>query len=153
MLFRSAPSITTLPAEPATLDTTPTTVLGTVQSIGADPQTTLSTAFPSATNSQGIQDLATDEFWTYTVGVRTWAIGGWDSLPWNAGEFWKNVGTTPGPTMTTTSVVPVWNETLKADGRIRIGIDVSSLGYALNLQTQPSAMRLKIGLGVTSVLS
>jgi hypothetical protein len=131
--FPTAPGITELPPTPTITNTAPTSVIGTVATVGTNPQTTLNAAFPSATSGQGVQDLATDEFWKYN------------------GTSWVNVGTTPGPTMTVTSVVPVWNETVLAVGRTSTKLQVTSLPYALSLLTEV-AVTTQTALVVTKIL-
>lgn len=131
--FPTSPTISTLPTAPAVVDTSPTQVLGTVATVGANPQTTLNTAYPDAVAGDGVQDLSTDEFWTYN------------------GSTWENVGTNPGPTMTVTSTVPVWNETVKAEGRIRLLASVQSLAYPLNVLTEIPAYGVRLGVGVARI--
>lgn len=131
--FPMSPTITTLPAAPAVVDTTPTEVIGTVPTVGATPQTTLNTAFPAAVAGDGVQDTSTDEFWTYD------------------GSTWSNVGTNPGPTMTVTTTVPVWNETVKAEGRVRLFTEVESLGYALAVLTEVPAYGVKVRATATRI--
>jgi hypothetical protein len=115
--FPVAPGISTLPAAPTVTNTAPTAVIGTVASVGANPQTTLNAAFPAAVSGNGVQDLSTDQFWTYN------------------GSVWTNVGTTPGSTATVSAVVPVWNETALVTASSRSMLEVTSFAYALNLLT------------------
>lgn len=131
--FPTSPTITTLPTAPAVVDTTPTEVIGTVETVGTAPQTTLDAEFPDAVAGDGVQDLATDEFWTYD------------------GTTWSNVGTNPGPTMSVTTTVPVWNEVVKAEGRIRLKAEVVSLGYPLAVLTEIPVLRTKLSAGVTRI--
>jgi hypothetical protein len=131
--FPTAPGITTLPAEPTITDTSPSEVIGTVATVGTTPQTVLDAAFPNAVAGDGVQDLATDEFWVYD------------------GTTWENVGTNPGPTMTVTTTVPVWNEVVRAEGRIRLKAEVVSLGYPLEVLTEIPVLRTKLSAGVTRI--
>ena len=82
------------------------------------------------------------------------AVGG-------TGTFWFPVapGITALPTtpavvdgqMTVSSVVPVWNETVKTEGRLRVGLGVQSLGYPLTLLTTPNPIIVNVGLGVRKI--
>lgn len=125
--FPTSPTITTLPTAPAVVDTAPDQLIGTVATVGTAPQTTLDTAFPDAVAGDGVQDLTTDNFWVYN------------------GTTWSNVGTNPGPTMTVTTTVPVWNETVKAEGRVRLLASVQSLAYPLQVLTEvPLELRTRL---------
>lgn len=131
--FPTSPTITTLPTAPAVVDTSPSEVLGTVATVGTTPQTVLDAAFPDAVAGDGVQDTSTDEFWVYD------------------GTTWENVGTNPGPTMTVTTTVPVWNEVVRAEGRIRLKAEVVSLGYPLEVLTEIPVLRTKLSAGVTRI--
>jgi hypothetical protein len=83
-----------------------------------------------------------------------------DALFWGAvggtGTFWFPVapGITTLPTtpavvdgeMTVSSVVPVWNETVKVNASAVLGLNVTSLPYALELLTTVPAVSTKLGL-------
>ena len=93
-----------------------------------------------------------------------------DALFWGAvgttsatyGDFWFPVA--PGITtlpvapavvngqMTVTNVVPVWNETVKAEARLRVGLGVTSLSYPLTLLTEPDPIIVNIGLGIRKII-
>jgi len=130
--FPVAPGITTLPSTPPIVDTSPTEVIGSVLTVGATPQTFLNTTFPDAVDGDGVQDQTSGDFWVYD------------------GATWTNVGPTPGPTITTTSLVPSYNQTIIYNSRIRLVALVSKFDYALSLLTIVPAIRLRIAtkLGV-----
>lgn len=85
-----------------------------------------------------------------------------DALFWGAvggtGTFWFPVapGITTLPTtpavvngeMTVNAVVPVWNETVLAEARTRVGLTVESLPYALELLETPDPVTAYVGLTV-----
>ena len=83
------------------------------------------------------------------------AVGG-------TGTFWFPVapGITTLPTtpavedgqMTVSSVMPVWNETMKVNGRLRVGIEVKSLPYSLTLLTAPNPISTRITLEASPIL-
>jgi hypothetical protein len=128
--FPVAPGITTLPAAPAIIDTAPTTIIGTIATVGATPQTALNAAFPAAVSGNGVQDLTDDHFWKYN------------------GTTWVDVGPNPGPTMTVPAVLPVWQETVLLDARVRIGLEAQSFGFALQALTTVPAFGVKIGIAI-----
>jgi hypothetical protein len=108
-----APGISTFPALPAVVDTTPTEVIGTVASIGSTPQTQLDTAFPAAVAGDGVQDLSTEDYWVYD------------------GSSWSNEGPNPGPSASVAAVVPPWNELVPFDGVTRTTAVVVDYTYPL----------------------
>ena len=130
--FPVAPGISTLPAAPTVSNTAPTTVIGTVATVGVNPQTTLNAAFPAAVNGNGVQDLSTDQFWRYN------------------GSTWINVGLTPGPTATVSAVVPVWNETAVVTAATRSTVEITSFAYALSVLTN-AALSSRTQIVVTGI--
>jgi hypothetical protein len=125
--FPVAPGIVTLPSSPTVVDTSPTELIGTIETVGATPQTALDTAFPSAVSGDGVQDETSGNFWVYS------------------GSIWTDVGTAPGPTATPTAIVLPYNETAIYIGRLRLGITVTKFDYALELLTEVPAITLSIG--------
>lgn len=117
--FPTSPTVTTLPTAPAVVDTTPDQLLAPIATVGATPQTTLDAAYPGAVTGDGVQALDTDEFWVL-----------------QSNGTWLNAGTNPGPTMTVTTTVPLWNETVNAIARTRTALQVTSFNYALQLLTE-----------------
>ena len=115
--FPVAPGIVSLPSTPPAVDTSPDQVIGTIETVGTAPQTALNAAFPSAVDGDGVQDEATNNFWVYD------------------GALWNNVGTTPGPTIQVSTVVPPWNEIVKTDATVRTTLEVTSVNYALVVST------------------
>jgi hypothetical protein len=124
--FPVAPGITTLPTTPAVVDTSPTEVIGTVETVGATPQTALNAAFPTATSGDGVQDEATGDFWVYT------------------GSTWNDVGTAPGPTATATTTVLPYNETAVYAGILRVRLNVTKFEYSLSLLTVVPTFTLQV---------
>lgn len=116
--FPVSPGVVSLPETPATEDTSPDAVIGTVETVGSNPQTTLSTAFPDAIAGDGVQDETTDIFWVYD------------------GTTWENVGQNPGPTMAVTTVIPPWNELVSVDATTKTVLGVESFNYGMELLTE-----------------
>jgi hypothetical protein len=84
-------------------------------------------------DGDGVIDRATNDIWVYD------------------GATWNNVGPTPGPTITATTVIPPWNETLLAVARTRTKLSVNALAYALELLTEPDPIVTTTSLSVRSV--
>ena len=116
--FPTAPGIVSLPSSPAVVNTAPTQVIGSVETVGAAPQVVLDTTFPDAVTGDGVQDEVTGNFWTYS------------------GTTWNNVGTTPGPVTTATTVFLPYNETAIYSARIRLLNIVRKFSYSLELLTE-----------------
>lgn len=131
--FPVAPGIVTLPSTPATEDTSPDQIIGTVPTVGTSPQNTLNTAFPSAMNGDGVQDQTTDRFWVYN------------------GSQWIDVGTTPGPTIEASTIVPPWNEIITTDATVKSKIDVTSFNYPLLKTEQITPFVLSGSLGIGKI--
>jgi len=64
---------------PTGADGTSVTIIGSVPTVGGNPQTTLNAAFPSAVNGNGVLDQTTGDLWVLTNGT------------------WVDVGTIQGP--------------------------------------------------------
>ncbi len=99
-------------------DTRPTIYLGQIATVGANAQTTLNTAYPTATSGTGVQAVDTLHFWVYN------------------GSSWVDRGTDPAVTYPAYTPVPTTLLTplLAADTTTRV--EVQSLPYALALQTE-----------------
>lgn len=123
--FPVAPGITTLPPAPTVVDTSPNAVIGSVATVGINPQTTLNTAFPGAIIGDGVQDESNDNFWVYD------------------GAIWENVGANPGPTITANFLVPIYNEKIKALATTRATVTVKSIPYKLQVLKEPDALVLQ----------
>jgi hypothetical protein len=132
--FPVAPGIVTLPSAPSVVDTSPTEVIGTIATVGATPQTTLDAAFPDAVAGDGVQDVASGDFWVYDASV------------------WTDVGPTPGPTTTPTTLVPTYNETIVYNSRVRATSVVSKFDYSLELFTEIPPSIVKLRLSIAKVL-
>jgi hypothetical protein len=132
--FPVAPGITTLPTTPPTVNTSPTRVIGTIETVGATPQTALAAAFPSAISGDGVQDEATGNFWV------------------NNGSTWNNVGKTPGPTLIPTTVVFPYNETVICDGILRTRLDITKIDYSLTLLTVIPTATIKVQVEVSCIM-
>jgi len=126
--FPTAPSIVTLPVTPPVVDTSPNQVVGSVSTITGDPQAFLDEEFPESTEGDGVQASDSGEFWVFN------------------GTSWDNVGTTPGPTMAIETVVPVWNETVKVNARIRTKLSVRFVNYAFNVLTEAENLGVRAGI-------
>ena len=113
--FPVAPGVTTLPNTPSVFNTAPSSVIGSVASVGSNAQTTLNAAFPAATNGQGVLNQATGDYWVRSGGV------------------WANVGPTPGPTMTVASTVRPFNEQVVLNATVRSRMKVTTFNYAFDL--------------------
>ena len=116
-----APGVTyaALPTAPTIVDTSPDQMIGCIITVADNPQGRLNALFPSAISGDGVIDRATNDIWVYD------------------GATWNNVGPTPGPTIVATVVIPPWNEIVSADAITRTKLDITSLGYALTLLTEP----------------
>lgn len=133
--FPVAPGITTLPSTPSIVDTSPTEVIGSVETVGEDPQVFLGATFPAAVSGDGVQDQTSSSFWVYN------------------GATWADVGPTPGPTIAPTVLVPIYNETITYNSRIRLITSVSKFDYALSLLTIVPAISLRILTKIGVVVS
>ena len=90
-----------------------------------------------------------------------------DALFWGgiggSGTFWFPVApgiaalpATPAVVngqMTVSSVVPVWNERVAVEGRVRTRISVQSLNYPLTLQTTAPALTLRLGQSAQRIVA
>jgi hypothetical protein len=132
--FPVAPGIVTLPSSPSVIDTSPTEVIGTIETVGSTPQTTLDAAFPDAVSGDGVQDETTEDFWVYN------------------GSTWANVGPAPGPTITPTTVIPPYNETYVYNGILRTRLSITKINYALQLLTEVPALLIKTRLSAVRIL-
>ena len=130
-----APGVTyaALPTAPTIVDTSPDQMIGCIITVADNPQGRLNALFPSAISGDGVIDRATNDIWVYD------------------GATWNNVGPTPGPTIVATVVIPPWNEIVSADAITRTKLDITSLGYTLNLLTQPDPVITQTALLVRSV--
>jgi hypothetical protein len=113
---------------------------------------------PVVVDANGLSALYRLNATSYTMDANG-IVASTDALFWGAvggtGTFWFPVA--PGITtlpvkpnvvngqMTVTSTVPVWNETVLAEGRTRVGIEVQSFSYALEALTTVPAIRTKVG--------
>lgn len=108
----------------------------------------------------------------YRTNAASWTmdsngiVASTDALFWGAvggtGTFWFPVapGITALPTtpavvdgqMTVSATVPVWNETVLADARTRVGLEVQSLAYPLELLTEVGAESLRLGITAQKVV-
>ena len=131
--FPVAPGITTLPVAPPVVDTSPTTILGTVSTVGNDPQAILTATFPSAISGDGVQNTQTDDFWVYD------------------GSTWNNVGSSPGLTTVIETVIPAWNETFITESVVKTKLIVQNFSYALDLLTEVDPIILNTGFSAIKV--
>jgi hypothetical protein len=129
-----APGVTyaNLPVAPAIVDTSPDQMIGCIITVADNPQGRLNALFPSAVDGDGVIDRATNDIWVYD------------------GATWNNVGPTPGPTITATTVIPPWNEILLAVARTRTKLSVNALAYALQLLTEPDPITTRTTLTAKS---
>ena len=108
----------------------------------------------------------------YRVNGSSWTmdssgiVASTDALFWGAvggtGSFWFPVapGITTLPTtpavvdgaMTVSATVPVWNETVLADARTRVGVTVQSFAYPLEVLTVVPAIGLRTGITATRIV-
>jgi len=123
--FPVAPGIVTLPETPPVNDTSPTAVIGTIETVGATPQAALNAAFPGAGPGDGVQDQTTTNFWVY------------------GGATWTDVGPNPGPQITTQNIVLPYNETAIYDARLRVIPVVTSFNFDLQPFTAISPLVLR----------
>jgi hypothetical protein len=130
-----APGVTyaNLPVAPTIVDTSPDQMIGCIVTVADNPQGRLNALFPSAVDGDGVIDRATNDIWVYD------------------GATWNNVGPTPGPTITATTVIPPWNEILLAVARTRTKLSVNALAYALELLTEPAPIVTTTAMSVRSV--
>jgi hypothetical protein len=122
-----------LPVAPTIVDTSPDQMIGCIVTVADNPQGRLDALFPSAVDGDGVIDRATNDIWVYD------------------GTTWNNVGPTPGPTIVATTVIPPWNEIVRAVARTRTKINVTSLAYALNLLTEPDPIKTRTTLSARSI--
>jgi len=78
----TVPGATGATGEPGATGTS-VTIIGSVATVGGDPQATLNAAFPGAANGDGVIDQTTGDLWVYASGT------------------WTDVGTIKGPTGST----------------------------------------------------
>jgi hypothetical protein len=130
-----APGVTydNLPLAPTIVDTSPDQMIGCIVTVADNPQGRLNALFPSAVDGDGVIDRATNDIWVYD------------------GSVWNNVGPTPGPTIVATVVIPPWNEIVSTDATTRTKLDITSLGYALTLLTEPDPVITQTALLARSV--
>jgi hypothetical protein len=119
-----------LPNLPTITSTAPTTVLGTIATVGSDPQAALNAAFSTAEAGDGVLALDTYFYWLYT------------------GTTWNNVGLTPGDIVADPVVVPMFEEIVLLRGTVRSKLNVTRIPYALELLTEVEP--LVVTLGVTA---
>jgi hypothetical protein len=132
--FPVAPGVTALPAAPTVIDPSPTEVIGSVTTVGDDPQETLNEEFPEAVSGYGVKDTSTGNFWVYD------------------GTTWNNVGTTPGPSLENiTTIVLPYNETVAYEAPLSIGVAIAKFEYALELLTEVSELAILVDAVVAQV--
>lgn len=112
--------VVALPAAPAVVDNTPSRWRGFVETVGGDPQATLTAAAPSPLNGDGVQDTSTWNVWKYN------------------GTVWVNIGDDVGPKMTVSTLIPLFDERALLNAGTTTGVAVQSLPYAMALQTAMS---------------
>lgn len=132
--FPVAPGIVTLPSSPPIVDTSPTVLIGTIETVGATPQAVLNAAFPSAVSGDGVQDETSGHFWVYSVST------------------WNDVGTAPGPTITPTTIVTPYNETVIYNGILHTRVDIIKFDYSLELLTVVPSMVMRLPSTVRNIL-
>lgn len=120
---------------------------------------------PFIVQANGLSALYRNNGTSWTLSADG-AVVSTDALFWGAvggtGTFWFPVApgistlpTTPSIVngqMTVTTVVPVWNETLKASGTVRTSLDVQSFAFPLIVLTEVPAIRTRIGLTATRII-
>jgi hypothetical protein len=111
------PSGVSLPALPEITSTAPTTLLGTIATVGSDAQTALDAAYPDAEAGDGVRAEDTGSYWVYD------------------GTNWEDVGLTPGDVVINPVIVPMYEEIVLLRGTVRSKVTVSRLPYALGLLT------------------
>lgn len=119
------------------VDTSPGRLIGCVNQTTPDPQTRLNDEFPDAIEEDGVLDRSTGNIWVLRGGS------------------WVNVGPNPGPTIVVQNVIPPWNETVVLTAKSRTLVSVTSLNYALELETtlEPITTKTKAEvLGFTQIL-
>lgn len=128
--YESLPIIDT---ETQIIDTSPDQIIGCANElVTGGEQLILNALFPGAEAGDGVVDRNTNDIWTYD------------------GSIWTNVGPTPGPTLTVTSLVLPYNETAIYDARLRVGSSIIKFDYALELLTEPGAYVVALGVVVRS---
>ncbi len=119
------PTGVSLPPLPTVTSTAPTTLLGTIATVGATPQTALNAAYPGATAGDGVRASDTYSYWVYN------------------GTTWIDVGLVPGKIVANPVVVPMYEVIVSLRGTTRTSVTVTSIPYGLTLLTVLPALTVR----------
>lgn len=96
----------------------------------ANPQLTLSNAYPGATAGKAVLDQSTGDYWIYD------------------GTKWINYGPVLGATVDIANQLQIWNEVVISQGVIKTGIDAESIPYGFGPFYTNFSLTNKIGVTV-----
>lgn len=117
------------------VDTSPSQIIGCINDTGGKAQSRLNALFPSAIEEDGVVERSTNDIWVLRGGS------------------WVNVGPTPGPTISVTTVVAPWNEIVLTTGTTRTKLIASVLNYALELETTADPITTKTEIVAISAIA